>query len=114
MHVKIVPDGEVQGRQSDALAAVLPSSLYDTAWIEFSKSATDLDADNLDKIIVHELLHILMRDQDRIIEHLTEYVGGPLEEHYDTQIRNEQEGVIERLARAIVMFNITLQGIAKK
>lgn len=102
LKVKIVeqPDGE-----EDSDACVTPSSVYDTAWLEFRRDRLDeLEADgrSLDKTIVHELLHIVFRDYDAVVENATRNMGMSERFAWDAMRRHEMEGVIERLARTIV------------
>lgn len=84
-------------------AAVQPSEYYDSASIEFADVIFDTHTDTeIDEIIVHELMHIVMRD---LFDALTEpqyMFGTPAWSAFRNRIDHETEGMIDRTARAIV------------
>lgn len=89
-------------------ASVTPSWRYDSCrfWFrqDYVDNATDRD---LDETIVHEWLHVAMRDLDSAIESAEEQFSPAAREVWETRMVHEREAFIEHLARTIVtMYNI--------
>jgi ribosomal protein S9 len=106
-------DEDVQSTSGrDAQATCSVSMHYDTAYIEVAPSTLGLPQHDIDKIIVHELLHVLMRDLTKVHNEMRYLIGGQVGQALDTSLEHEVEGVVERLARAIVLFNVTLQELS--
>lgn len=103
LNVSVVDEPE--GRPGSH-ASVTVSQHYDSAWIEFeADSLTELDQRNIDKIIVHELLHIIFRDYEAVIEEVSTDLGMAQRMAWNNLREHEMEGVIERLARTIVTLH---------
>lgn len=104
-HVSINDEVETDP-QIPANASCTCSSHYDTVWLEFRKSYIDeVEQDELDKTIVHELLHATMRDLDHVIEGVSEYLGAPHRDAYAEAAMHAREGFVEKIARSIVYAN---------
>lgn len=87
-------------------AAVQLSGYYDNATIEFASIIFEEHGDEeIDEIIVHELLHIVFRDfWDAVTE--PEYLfGKPAWTSHYNRLDHEAEGVIDRMARSIVLVH---------
>lgn len=91
------PDG------NDGSAACVHSmSDYDHASMEFARAwlrANELK--EIDRVIIHELLHIVFRDYDSTIESIHSHLNTPVRAVWSVQIEHELEGVIQRLANAL-------------
>jgi hypothetical protein len=107
--VKIVDDPEPRYEGSAAVANVSCSTHYDTAWMEFDREwVSNVDERNLDKTIIHELLHVILRDWKNVQE-LPEQMMPPGEyKQWEMLLNHEEEGVVERLARSIAQLYHTL------
>lgn len=100
--VTIVDEPERRYEEAPAVASVSASPHYDTAWIEFSSSwLADADDLHLDKTIIHELLHIVFRDYEQHSEEVQSWMPPAAWLTWSKAMSHEQEGVIERIARAI-------------
>jgi hypothetical protein len=82
----------------DAWATCEPHEMYDSAIIEF---VHDIPDEQLDRVIVHELLHIFYRDFWRVIELPTFEVSKGEGALLRSQLRHELEGVVDRMARCL-------------
>lgn len=82
-------------------------SQYNHATIKFSDSFLKEYANNeeeIDRVIVHELLHLVFRDMETLVRDFEDHVSKPVwailyDSHYD----DKQERLIELLAEIIVM-----------
>lgn len=100
LHVDAVD--EPKGRPNSH-ASVTVATHYDSAWIEFAESAlTELSNRNIDKIIVHELLHIIFRDYEAVVDEGMSALGYREQSTFEAMREHEIEGIIERLARTII------------
>ncbi len=90
---------------TEAKAAVSCSSHYDTFWLEFRKEWMDgeVDLEELDKVIIHELIHVAMRDVDYEIEKVGEFLGVASQEIWEDSVKHAREGLVERLARTLYL-----------
>lgn len=88
----------------DALASVSPDSLYDMAELRFRGDWASHDLFMLNRLVVHELLHIMFRDYTNAIRSVGE--AGILS--HQTQVlwydrcNDAEEAVIDRLAHRLV------------
>lgn len=81
-------------------AQIKSSPMYDEATIEFNKAF--VNSPDIDYLIVHELLHAVMRDLDAAIHGLCGIVSRDAAVAFDLRVDHEEEGVIDRVARSIV------------
>ena len=96
---------EVEGHKG-AVATASPSTHYDTVWFQFERAyVEEADRWKLDETIIHEWLHVLMRDLDTAIHYASEYMSPQVCELWECQVEHEREGLIEALARAIRMLH---------
>lgn len=100
INVEIVE--EPSGRPNSA-AAVRSQDSYDLAEIQFSRELMDDYSDTeIDRVIVHELLHIVFRDLDEAISSVETWMPAATYTDFNERIDHEEEGIIDRLARSIV------------
>jgi hypothetical protein len=88
--------------EEKAGAAAFISEFYDSVYFEFRKDdledASDLD---IDERIIHEWVHVAMRDLDQAIESVERWMPDPSREDFKRVVNFEREGLVERLARAM-------------
>lgn len=83
----------------DAWASVEISDLYDQATIRFRKDWHDHDLYQKNRIVVHELLHILFRDYSAAARSIG-IVGLSADARavWSDRCHDEEEGLVDRLA----------------
>jgi hypothetical protein len=88
----------------DALASVEVSDLYDHAEIRFGPDWPDHDVQMLNRIVVHELLHILFRDFGTAIRsvEMTGALSSDVRLIWHDRCHDAEEGLIDRLANRFV------------
>ena len=98
LHVSIVDAVD----DVDSKASCSTSAHYDEMWLKFDKgwlkNATD---EEIDRVILHELLHAFMRDFNQVTEDLLDYLGEPHRSSVAAAYKHEEEGMVERLARTL-------------
>jgi hypothetical protein len=102
-------DGELEdahGREAEAAVRVHES--YDTAHWHIRPETLKHNPLEIDKVIVHELMHILMRDLNSVEYDLLTEVGGRVGFQLGTRLDTEIEALVERLARTIVAVNLNV------
>lgn len=86
----------------DANASVQPADRYDSCmfwfWDEYLEDAT---ADQVDKTIIHEWLHVAMRDLDVAIESAGTDLAYATRRVWDDRVFHEREAFVEHLARTL-------------
>lgn len=93
---------EPSGRQN-AKAAITTSGYYDTATIQFAADYVDEASEiDLDRTIMHELIHIVWRDLGDASRSLGMHVSNDRADAYEDRLDHETEGVVDRIARTIV------------
>jgi hypothetical protein len=99
----IVYDGDIEDAPNcDATADT--SDRYDSAALNFRADKVDLNTrtlDEIDQLILHELLHVAMRDFDETIEPARWNMSPPSGTLWANSVEREREGLVERLARTI-------------
>lgn len=103
------PDGVIEDNyDGEADACVRVHQTYDNARWEVGRAVFSMTEDEVDKLIVHELLHVMMRDLNRVERDMLSEIGGRpaaiLEERLDCAI----EQFVERTARAIVAASVVV------
>lgn len=88
----------------DALASVLPSDLYDHATLRFRDDWSEHDLEMLNRIVVHELLHILFRDFGNAVRSIsvTGAISTDLRLLWHDRCMDAEEGLVDRLANRFV------------
>jgi hypothetical protein len=86
----------------DAEATTWRQNDYDRAVIFPNTDWTSWDDDRLSRLMVHELMHLVTRDLDRVIASVEEQVHPDAWRMVNTRYDHEIEGVVDRLANRIV------------
>lgn len=98
------PDNEAL---NGARAAVTNSSFYDSAWMEFKEDwleDEDTTLDEIDKVIIHEFVHVAMRDFDDAIHDAQYSLGEPAKSLWQSRVKHEREGFVDRVARSLYLM----------
>jgi hypothetical protein len=98
--VEIVSADALDSDNSDA--QVQPSIKYDSAHMLFKDTfIQNAEVEQIDKTIIHELLHLVFRDFENMIDLVTQELGVTAKELVEKTIDHEIEGVVERLTRTL-------------
>jgi len=103
-HIVMEIEWDVEPEDADALASVLPSDLYDHAILRFRNDWHEHDMEMLNRIVVHELLHILFRDFGNAIRsiNVTGAISTDLKLMWHDRCIDAEEGLVDRLANRFV------------
>ena len=91
----------------DALASVMPAESYDRATIRFAASWTEWPPSFAERVVVHELLHIVFRDLVEAEQSIYDALSHDARVLYSRRLDHELEGVIDRLAERFVEVSST-------
>lgn len=88
----------------EALASVRPDALYDYADIRFRDDWKTQDLFTLNRVVVHELLHVLFRDYGNAIRSVGEagILSHQTEVIWHDRCNDAEEALIDRLANRLV------------
>lgn len=88
-----------------AKAAVQCEPMYDTCdfYFEHDYLAAASEAE-LDQTIIHEWVHVFMRDFDNAIESIEDALSPGVEQQWGDWVNHEREGVVDRLSRQIYVL----------
>lgn len=88
----------------DAVAAVQPDSLYDIAEVQFRDDWPTHDLFTLNRIVVHELLHVMFRDYSNAIRSIgmSGVLSYQVERVWRDHCTDAEEGLVDRLAWRLV------------
>ena len=95
----------VGGPFDDRIGAVtsLINDKYDRVEFTFDKeSIPAVVNDEFDSYIVHEWLHVALRDYDKAIHAVSGMMGADAYRLWQDRLDHEEEGIVERLAQLIV------------
>lgn len=85
-----------------AHASCTCSTHYDVMWLEFSAEFIEEGTyEEIDRVIIHELVHATMRDLDHQIDEVSEYLGEPHKSVWQSNILHAREGLVEKLAQTL-------------
>lgn len=85
-----------------ANATVRPSYHYDSCEFWFKHDYVDNASEaELDETIIHEWLHVFMRDFDRAVESVEDQLAAAVRDIWDEHVDHEREQLIEAMARQI-------------
>ena len=103
-HVVIDVIWEEDPENPDALASVDCSDLYDHAELRFRSDWTEHDLEMLNRIVVHELLHIMFRDYGQAVRsvNVTGSLSMDVRMLWHDRCHDAEEGLIDRLANRYV------------
>ena len=85
-----------------AEASVQVSENYDNVdfWVKW-EFLENCDHYELDSTIIHEWLHVAMRDFDDALEAVESWMPKQTYEDFEQRVNHEREGLVERLSRTI-------------
>ena len=88
----------------EALASVSPSDLYDQAQLRFRRDWMTHSNHELNRIVVHELMHVLFRDLGNAARsiHVTGCTTADARALWHDRCNDAEEGLIDRLANRFV------------
>lgn len=88
---------------SEGLAAIWRADDYDNATVRMGEDWEKRPRREINISIVHELLHVHMRDLDLIVtDKLDGFLHRDVESVLVDQFKHHREGTVDRLAKAIV------------
>lgn len=83
-------------------ASVLIDPQYDKAWFWFYEDYLDCcTEDQLDQTIIHEWLHVAMRDFDFTMDLVETWMPEATYDSWEQTVTHEREGLVERLATTL-------------
>lgn len=85
-----------------AAATVHTAAHYDSCDFQFTYDLIEQGPWRLDVAIVHEWLHVLMRDLDETFNLVERWMPEAAYSNFEDTVDHAREGLVERLARAIV------------
>ena len=88
--------------EDDADATTWRQNSYDRAVIFPNADWKSKSDDALNRLMVHELLHLVTRDLDRVVASVEEQLHADAWRAVNTRYDHEIEGVVERLANRFV------------
>ena len=92
----------------DAKATVHAKHDYDSAEFWFTHDyLRECDTHDLDETIIHEWLHVAMRDLDHALEAVENWMPTATYEGFQDTVEHECEGFIDRIARLIYALHRT-------
>lgn len=102
--VILVDDGEMPGgARADAAAAVFIPDRYDRCRFYFNNAyLDDASSADIDQSIVHEWLHVAMRDFDQALGVVEGWMPDQTYSDWEDRVNHEREGLVDRLAWQIV------------
>lgn len=90
----------------NAKASVQVSTDYDSFTIYFRNGwLEECSATELDEVIVHELMHVAMRNLDHVAEGVESWMPEKTYDDWAEAFNHEREGHVDRLARLIVRLH---------
>lgn len=84
----------------EARATVQTKARYDNCRFWFTHDFVDTATQKeIDETILHEWMHVFMRDLDRAIESVEDALSPGVSTQWEDWVDHEREGVVDRLAR---------------
>lgn len=103
-HIVIDVEWGENPEDPDALASIYPHELYDHAIMRFREDWTEHDLDTLNRIVVHELLHVMFRDYGRAARSIavTGAISTDVRILWHDRCNDAEEALVDRLANRLV------------
>lgn len=99
-HVTITDS--VPGRTGGAVAGAAVSGSYDNVSFYFNCDWLEaVEEKELDETIIHEWLHVAMRDLDSVMEDVEQWMPPATYAMHDERVLHEKEGLIDRMSIAL-------------
>lgn len=89
-------------RETEHVAEVKPWSMYDYATLAISPRFTEWSLLLANRNIVHELLHLAMRDVDAAVETAEKVMPASAFKVFEANVENADEAMVDRLATVLV------------
>lgn len=94
----VVLEDSVPGKSGASAAANVP---HDYDYVEFHFTFEFLEeasAEKLDEVIVHEWVHVAMRDLDHALNVVERWMPPATYEDFEDSVDHEREGLVDRFA----------------
>lgn len=103
-HVLLDVDLTSEPDNEDALASVSPHEMYDRARMNFEGSWPNWTPFETNRIVVHELLHIMFRDYNNAVTGIGQagVLSFQVQALWNESCNNAEEALIDRLAHRLV------------
>lgn len=103
-HVTIEIEWDEEPEDPEALASVYCSDMYDHATMRFRSDLTDYDTLEMNRIVVHELMHVMFRDYGQAVRAIDAVgaLSSDVRYMWHTRCRDAEEGLVDRLANRFV------------
>lgn len=88
--------------KEDSDASTWRSNDYDRATLRFADGWPKWSVQFANRIAVHELLHLVTRELDRVVEDVTDQMHREAATQIDRRYLHEIEGLVDRLAYRLV------------
>lgn len=75
---------------------------YDRATVRFAPDVSGWSPEFLNRIVVHELLHLHLRDVDRVVADVDGFLHRDVFSQVEKRYEHESEGLVDRLAYRLV------------
>lgn len=98
----ILCDETPSGPNANATVNTSPTYDYCTFWFraDYVEEAT---ADELDNTIIHEWMHVAMRDLDEAIAAAEDQLSPGFRDAWEDRVGHEREGLVDRLALSLML-----------
>lgn len=89
-----------------AMAAVQCSKDYDQCWWYFTETFLDTcDEEQLDYVIIHEWMHVAMRDMAVVSDRVEKWMPPVYYEDHQEALEHETESLVDRVARTMLYLH---------
>lgn len=96
---------DFDGEESSKAMVRLPVQ-YDSCSFYFNSDELDrMDERELNETIIHEWLHVAMRDHDRVMHEVEGWMPPKTYSDFETRLRHERENLVMRLAVVLNEFH---------
>jgi hypothetical protein len=101
-HWQVEIDWDKEPEVESSQAEVSWSASYDRAELHFRSNYGEWDLRRAEQIVVHELLHVALRDLNMAGISVIGALEGPAAQIFSDWFDHELEGFVDRLAKALV------------
>ena len=101
-HWRITVDPAETLDDDEANAEIRIEEDYDSAKIVLAAGFTGWTREWANKVVVHELLHVVLRDLEEHVKAVKTFAAGPAFDLFIDRYNHECEGVVDRLACRLV------------
>jgi hypothetical protein len=103
-HIDIDVDLVKAPENEEALASVSPHQMYDQAVMQFSGKWPEWNDFEVNRVVVHELLHILFRDYNNAVGSISQagVLSYQVQALWNDRLEDAEEALIDRIAHRLV------------